>query len=119
MSGLLNLELLAVINAILRKTGHVIGYAILSLLLFRAWRATLPASRPVAWSLRWSTIAFLMTAAVASLDEWHQTLLPSRTGTIRDVFLDSLAALAVQYFLFTLLWNRRTAAKPDVATVAR
>src|SRR5580704_10824980 len=26
----------------IRKSGHVVGYAILSILLFRAWRATLP-----------------------------------------------------------------------------
>jgi len=45
-----------------------------------------------------------MTALVASLDEWHQTFLPSRTGTIRDVVLDSAAALGAQVLLF--LWLR-------------
>ena len=104
--GSINFSTLTLANALLRKIGHVTGYGILSWLLFRAWRATLR-TRAVAWALSWSAIAFLMTVAVASLDEWHQTFLPSRTGTIRDVFLDSLAALAVQLFLFTFLWNRR------------
>lgn len=88
-------------HVVIRKSGHFIGYFILSVLLFRAWRATLPSIRR--WVLRWSAIAFFMTALVASLDEWHQTYLPGRTGTIHDVFLDSTAGLVAQlviaYFL--------------------
>jgi VanZ family protein len=91
---------------VLRKTGHVIGYAILSLLLFRAWKATILVSGSPRWSIVWARIAFTMTALVASLDEWHQTFLPSRTGTIRDVVLDSTAALAAQILLF--FWLQRT-----------
>jgi hypothetical protein len=41
---------------------------------------------------------------VASLDEWHQSFLPSRTGTIHDVVLDTTAGLAAQILLF--LWLR-------------
>jgi VanZ family protein len=89
---------------VLRKTGHVIGYAVLSLLLFRAWRATIPLRKDPRWSVSWARIALSMTALVASLDEWHQTFLPSRTGTIRDVVLDSAAALGAQVLLF--LWLR-------------
>ena len=89
---------------VLRKTGHVIGYGTLSILLFRAWRVTIPVRDHPAWSIVWARTAFSMTALVASLDEWHQTFLPSRTGTIRDVLLDSAAALAAQVLLF--LWLR-------------
>ena len=95
-----------IIHAMLRKIGHVIGYGILSFLLFRAWRTTLR-PRNQAWDLLWAAVSFLMTAAVASLDEWHQSYLPSRTGTWHDVVLDSLAALSVQFLIFALLWNRR------------
>jgi VanZ family protein len=90
----------------IRKTGHFVGYFTLSFLLFRAWRATLPMASSAAWCARWGTIAFLMTVLVASLDEWHQTFLPSRTGTVRDVILDSLAALAAQIVIFTWLKGR-------------
>jgi VanZ family protein len=90
----------------LRKTGHVFGYAMLSLLFFRAWRATLPKINLAHWSFQWSAIAWVSTVAVASLDEWHQTFLPSRTGTIRDVFLDSAAAVAMQVLLWLLLRGR-------------
>ena len=53
----------------IRKTGHVFGYGMLSFLLFRAWRATLPAMTNAMWTMRWATIAVLGTAFVASLDE--------------------------------------------------
>jgi VanZ family protein len=93
----------------IRKTGHVIGYAILSILLFRAWRATLPTISNVNWTLRWATIALLGAALVASLDEWHQSLIPSRTGRWQDVVLDTCAALAAQVLIF-LWWKSRKAA---------
>jgi VanZ family protein len=80
----------------LRKIGHVIGYAVLSLLFYRAWKATIPVAENPRWSIVWARIAFTMTTLVASLDEWHQTFLPSRTGTVHDVLLDSTAALAAQ-----------------------
>jgi VanZ family protein len=89
---------------ILRKSGHVIGYGLLSILLFRAWRTTLPRVGNPRWSIGWARTAFFLTALVASLDEWHQAFLPSRTGTIHDVFLDSAAALAAQTLLF--FWFR-------------
>jgi VanZ family protein len=66
----------------IRKGGHVVGYGILSVLLFRAWRATLPSMLDVKWTMRWASIAILGTAFVASLDEWHQSFIPSRTGTL-------------------------------------
>jgi len=90
----------------IRKTGHVVGYAILSILLFRAWRATLPAMSDVKWTPRWATIALLGTAFVASLDEWHQSFLPSRTGRWQDVVLDASAGLAAQALIF-LWWKSR------------
>jgi VanZ family protein len=39
---------------------------------------------------------------VASLDEYHQSFNPERTGSVRDVILDTCAGLAVQVLLF--LW---------------
>jgi len=44
-----------------------------------------------------------MTALVACLDEWHQSFLPSRTGNLHDVLLDSTAALIAQVVLFLIL----------------
>jgi VanZ family protein len=93
----------------IRKTGHFVGYFTLSVLLFRAWRATLPSGS--LWELRWAAIAFLMSAFVGSIDEWHQTFLPSRTGLVSDAILDSCAALIAQILIFLTLqlWSSKKA----------
>jgi VanZ family protein len=100
----LDRERFAVWHFYLRKSGHVIGYGTLSILLFRAWRATLPAPNHPRWTMRWANIAILGTSLVASLDEWHQSFIPSRTGTVRDVVLDTCAGIAAQ--VLVLLWIR-------------
>lgn len=91
-------------HTIIRKAGHCVGYGVLSFLLFRAWRVTLPG--PDTWTLKWAAIAFIMTASVASLDEWHQTFLSSRTGSFHDVLLDSFAALIAQILIAIFLQRR-------------
>ena len=93
-------------HAFIRKSGHVFGYGLLSILLFRAWRETLPAAGGSRWTLQWANIAVLGTALVASLDEWHQSYLPTRTGSVHDVILDTCAGIAAQLALW--LWLRRT-----------
>jgi VanZ family protein len=54
--------------------------------------------------MRWATIAVIGTAVVASLDEWHQSYIPSRTGTPWDVLLDTSAGIVAQ--VLVLLWIR-------------
>ncbi len=88
----------------IRKTGHVVVYATLCILLFRAWRATFPAISNVKWRAPWAASAILGTAIVASLDEWHQSFIPSRTGRWQDVVLDTCAGIAAQVLL--LVWFR-------------
>jgi len=99
----------------IRKGGHVFGYGLLSILLFRAWRETLPAPGNPRWTFRWANIAVLGTMLVASLDEWHQSFIPSRTGTVQDVFLDTCAGLAAQILLFAwlALWTWRASRRND------
>jgi VanZ family protein len=102
----IDLAKFAVWHAVLRKAGHFVGYFTLSVLLFRSWRATFP-RLSTRWCLQWATVALLSTALVAMLDEWHQSLLPSRTGTLRDVILDSTAGLVAQIALFAILRGQR------------
>jgi hypothetical protein len=62
----------------LRKLAHVLEYAGLNLLLYRAFR--LHVYRPSrAWLL-----AGLVAALYAVSDEWHQTFVPGREGTACD-----------------------------------
>jgi len=87
----------------LRKTGHVVGYGVLSLLLLRGWRATL--GRVHALLLRAALLSWLGTVFVAAMDEWHQSYIPSRTGTVRDVALDTVAGVA--FLVVAYFWLRR------------
>jgi len=99
-------------HTVMRKAGHVVGYFILSALLFRSWRATFP-RLSTRWCLQWAAMAFLSTALVASLDEWHQSFLPSRTASFRDVILDTSAALVAQIAVFLFVKARTQTAVSD------
>ncbi len=104
----LDLAAFEVVHHYIRKCGHFVGYFALSFFLFRAWRATLHLPWAPRWAMRWAAIAFFMSALVASLDEWHQTFIPSRTGAFSDVVLDSVAALTAQVLIFLFLtWKPR------------
>ena len=88
----------------LRKTGHVVGYGMLSLLALRGWRATLDQDRSQLG--RTALLSWLGTVLVAAMDEWHQSYIPSRTGTWRDAVLDSVAGLV--FLLVAYFWLRRS-----------
>lgn len=80
------------LNHGLRKTGHVLAYGLHALLWMRAIRAD------TTWK-RAAIAAVVITFAVASIDEAHQSSIPSRGGSPFDVLLDtSGAALAVLLF---------------------
>jgi len=94
----------AVWDYCLRKVGHFTGYFALSMLFFGSWRATLSQGRR--WSVLWAALAFFMTGFVASLDEFHQTFIASRTGSIHDVFLDSCGAMLAQVLIALFCMSR-------------
>jgi len=97
-------------NHVLRKCGHFIGYATLSMLFWRAWQRSLRARfRENLSALRWrcTFLALLGTLITASLDEWHQSFIPSRTSTPVDVALDMTGAIIAHLILFLVLWYTR------------
>ncbi len=100
-----------IVHHYLRKTGHVLGYGMLSLLLLRGLRATFNQTRPWAW--RPALLAWIGTAVVASMDEWHQSFIPSRMGSSRDVLLDSAAGLI--FLLGAYAWFRQDATAGQTA----
>lgn len=74
-------------HSIIRKSAHLIEYAILGALTCRAQTAP-GAPMPRALVLRTLGVC----AAFALLDEAHQALVPSRTGSIVDVMIDITGA---------------------------
>jgi VanZ family protein len=101
----------------LRKTGHFIGYGLVALTFLRAWLHTLDLRTPsslVAWRLKSTLLAILSTAIVASCDEYHQSFIPSRTGSPYDVLIDTVGACTVCLLVWLLCWSKR----PQVLSAA-
>jgi VanZ family protein len=88
-----------ILHGHIRKTGHFVGYGLVGLAWLRAWWLTLPRSR----FLQDALLAMLGTALVSSADEFHQTFLPNRTGTPRDVLLDCCGAITLQLVVYVFM----------------
>jgi VanZ family protein len=75
------------VHALVRKAAHVTEYAILTGLLFRALRGLIDRF----W---WRAgVAFLPAMIFAAADEYHQSFVPSRTGSPIDVLIDYCGAI--------------------------
>ncbi len=100
------------LDHILRKSGHFVGYAVLSGLTFLALRnthrdrVTNLSQKPWGksfndfWRAEWALIGILLTVVTASMDEIHQTFLPFRTGRWQDVVLDTSGAVLLQLIIY-------------------
>jgi VanZ family protein len=74
-------------HSLVRKSAHLIEYAILGMLTARAQS---DAGAPLPRSVMLRTLAYC--AVYAMLDEAHQTFVPSRTGSPIDVIVDTTGA---------------------------
>jgi VanZ family protein len=81
---------LASAHFLVRKAAHFSEYAVLALLAARAFRT----SQRERLRRRWWLAAFALVACVALLDEYHQSFLPARTGTVYDSLLDMAGGAA-------------------------
>ncbi len=81
---------LAVVHALIRKSGHFLEYAILALLVARALRSS---SRTFLRN-HWFAVSLGFIALYALSDEFHQSFVPSRTGSIYDCLIDTAGGLA-------------------------
>lgn len=98
----------AVVHACIRKSGHFVGYGLVSLCFFHGFRTTLNAAGGLrALWFRSAIFALLCTFLVASADEIHQAFLPGRGGSPRDVALDTCGALLVQLLVLLLTFRFR------------
>jgi VanZ family protein len=85
---------IASVQLVVRKFGHLTEYAILAALLCRAF-----------WQ-RAQSGAFIIAALYATLDEFHQSFVSSRTASLWDVLVDWMGA-AIGVFLFGALVRRK------------
>ncbi|MGK5077812.1 VanZ family protein [Janthinobacterium sp. HLX7-2] len=79
---------------------HSFGYGVLALILFSGIGGSMA---------RRALLSVLMVAAMGALDEFIQSFLSYRHGSVRDWLVD-MAAAAVVALLLTLLWPKMAAA---------
>jgi VanZ family protein len=97
------------VHFLVRKAAHFSEYALLALLAARAFRT----SHEERLRRLWWLAAFALVACVALTDEYHQSFLPSRTGTIYDSLLDmSGGAVALACAAAWLARGRRKSDAP-------
>jgi|SRR5580698_7048180 VanZ family protein len=93
------------LHMIIRKCGHFTGYGILSISWFRAfWMTWRIGDNPGQRRIAAHSLAMLGTLLVASADEFHQSFLANRNGSIWDVMLDCCGGLFMQ--LLVWFWMR-------------
>jgi VanZ family protein len=95
-------ETLDLIHLLIRKTAHITEYFIFSLLLLRAIRGV-----ESGWTLRWAILALLIASSYAAFDEFHQSFVPSRTASPRDVLLDATGATLAQIAAWKAITRRQ------------
>ncbi len=97
----------AIVHFYFRKiVGHAANYGFLYFLWFRAFRGSrgYPPGRAFLWSLG-------LCLTLALLDEGHQGLIVSRSGSLRDVALD-MGGAALSALLTAIFWTPRMGPPP-------
>ena len=78
------------LHGVIRKFAHFFSYALLSVLLLRAFRG-----KSSMWRPQWAVYAGLIAIGYGLLDEYAQTFIQSRTGSIYDWLIDSSGVVVV------------------------
>jgi VanZ family protein len=90
----------------IRKGAHLGAYGILAIL---AWRSVRQPRRndPRPWNWKEAAISWGIATVYAMTDEFHQSLVVSRSGRISDVLLDSAGAAIGLWFVWLVgRWRR-------------
>ena len=76
-------------DVLLRKAAHMGEYALLMWLLAQALQLSSVQRTTALW------VAVLLSLLYAVTDEWHQTFVPEREGTLRDVLTDGVGIIGM------------------------
>ncbi len=72
---------------VFRKIAHLTEYLLLGFLLINVW-----ADGKKDITLKYVVVAILIALLYAVSDEYHQTLIPGRSGKVKDVLIDTAGA---------------------------
>ncbi|WP_462410356.1 VanZ family protein [Neobacillus sp. Marseille-QA0830] len=88
-----------ILNLMMRKSTHFLVFGFLAFLLFKSLGV-----KRFSYFLAW-----LITFFYAMTDEYHQSFMPGRVSSFRDVLIDSFGAFI--FLTITYLVNRRIKAR--------
>lgn len=89
-----------------RKAAHIFVYFVLGLLVYNLLRTYgMSAKKTIVFSI-------LIVLSYASFDEIHQLFIPGRSGELRDVLIDTMAA-SVGVVLYALIDRARHSKKTE------
>lgn len=75
----------------IRKLAHITEFGAFSITVFHGIRAGRQG-----WRWTWALATFVIAVAYAGFDEWHQSFVPIRHASARDVAIDAFGALLAQ-----------------------
>lgn len=101
-------ETMLAIQAVTRKTAHLVEYALLGILAARAFRG----SPRESLRERWFLASLALVVVYALIDEYHQSFVPSRTGSIYDSLIDMFGGFAALVIVRRRDWFRRASNSP-------
>lgn len=84
------------LNPPLRKAAHMTEYAVLAMLFFLFFKMMDVPKR------RNYLISILLTFLYATSDEFHQLFVPGRSGSVKDVLIDSTGGVIAVLLLFAV-----------------
>ena len=88
-------RMLRLMHVGIRKMAHVTEFGLFSVTVFHGIRGGRSG-----WRFRWALATLVTAVTYAGLDEWHQSFVPVRQASARDVAIDALGALLAQ----VLVW---------------
>jgi VanZ family protein len=89
-------EQVSFVQFVVRKLGHWFEYFVLAVLLYRALYAESSGKS----SVRAAVLTLFLALVWAISDEFHQSLVPSRTATPVDVMIDGFGSLCGTFWMY-------------------
>jgi VanZ family protein len=96
---------LHIAHVLVRKLAHVTEFGIFSTAVFVGVRG--PRHE---WRWNWAILTLLIAVSYATLDEWHQSIVPVREPRVRDVMIDSFGVLLAQLLVWFYAITHRSPA---------
>jgi len=102
LSSIPNLKSNLEYDFILRKIAHAVEYFILTFLLYRAFKGSYKIN--IFYLFIYPATLSLIYAAS---DEFHQSFIPGRSASVRDVFIDAMGIIAFYIVVNIFAVNQR------------